>query len=137
MTYKEVYGDLFGTNIKYLAHCVSADYALGAGIAVEFHERFDMRHKLQVFGDHTWPKCVLIDNVFNLVTKPKYWAKPTMDTLKATLVQMRDIAEKEGIEAIAMPKIGAGLDRLPWLLVSEAIKEIFADTDIDIVVYIK
>lgn len=35
---------------------------------------------------------------------------------------------------IGMPLIGCGLDRLKWDKVSEIIKDVFADTDIEIVV---
>ena len=42
MIYCEVYGDLFNVDKKYyLAHCISADFALGKGIAVEFNKRYD------------------------------------------------------------------------------------------------
>ena len=47
MIYKEENRDLFEVpSDYYLAHCISADYALGAGIAVEFVKRFDMRTRL-------------------------------------------------------------------------------------------
>ena len=35
---------------------------------------------------------------------------------------------------IAMPVIGCGLDRLEWCKVSEIIKEVFEDTDVEILV---
>lgn len=48
MTFTEKNMDLFSVpNDYYLAHCISADFALGAGIAVEFNKRFDMRRKLK------------------------------------------------------------------------------------------
>lgn len=37
MIYNEIHGDLFSVDDSYhLAHCISADFALGAGIAVQF-----------------------------------------------------------------------------------------------------
>lgn len=42
--------------------------------------------------------------------------------------------QENNIEKIAMPKIGCGLDKLNWCDVSSAIKEIFADSSIEIVV---
>ena len=49
---------------------------------------------------------------------------------------MRDIILKFPIEQhkIAMPQIGCGLDRLKWKDVSDVIKDVFADTDIEILV---
>lgn len=40
MIYKEEKRDLFSVpNDYYLAHCISADFALGKGIAVEFNKQ--------------------------------------------------------------------------------------------------
>ena len=48
MIYREEVRDLFSVSDDYyLAHCISEDFALGAGIAVEFNNRFDMRKKLK------------------------------------------------------------------------------------------
>lgn len=46
MIIKEVKKDLFTVSDDYaLAHCISADFALGAGIAKEFDDLFDARQK--------------------------------------------------------------------------------------------
>ena len=38
MVYREIYGDLFQVDKKYyLAHCISADFALGKGIMCILH----------------------------------------------------------------------------------------------------
>lgn len=47
---------------------------------------------------------------------------------------MKTICQKETITKIAMPVIGCGLDKLSWDKVSEAIKEVFSDSDIEILV---
>ena len=47
MIFKEEKRDLFTMPEDYaLAHCISADFALGAGIAKEFDKRFNCRRKL-------------------------------------------------------------------------------------------
>ena len=76
----------------------------------------------------------MIDNVFNLVTKEKYWHKPTYQTLRAALVDMRKHIERYDIKYVAMPMIGSGLDRLEWFKVSEIIKDVFKNTDVEILV---
>ena len=138
MIYKEIYGDLFQVDKKYyLAHCISADFALGKGIAVEFNKRFDMKRKLHnqfIVNDDCWPTCYMIDNVFNLVTKEKYWHKPTYQTLRGALVDMRKHIERYDIKYVAMPMIGSGLDRLEWLKVSKLIQDVFNDVDVEILV---
>ena len=137
MIYKEIVADLFSMPKEYaLAHCISSDTALGAGIAVQFNARFDMRAKLRKLPKEQlkFPTCVYIDGVFNLITKDKYWMKPTYDTLNVSLEKMKAQAIEMGIKHIAMPMIGCGLDRLQWYYVSQNIQKIFNDTDIEIVV---
>lgn len=70
----------------------------------------------------------------DLVTKTRYWHKPTMYSMRRSLEKMKRGCETENITKIAMPKIGCGLDKLKWEDVSSAIKEIFADSQIEIVV---
>ena len=68
MTYKEENRDLFSvTEDYYFVHCISADFALGKGIALQFKKSFDMKNKLKESGKSG--KCILIDRVFNLVTQ--------------------------------------------------------------------
>lgn len=144
MKYTEEMKDLFTVpNDYYFAHCISADFALGAGIAVEFKKRFDMKNKLMnkcpgitEYMDlyKLQGTCLLIDNVFNLVTKRKYWQKPTYASITQALYTMKRLCDTYDIKKIAMPKIGAGLDRLQWNKVSKIIKQVFADTDVEILV---
>ena len=146
---KEVIRDLFSVpDDYYLAHCISADFGMGAGIVIEFNKRFDMKNRLiELFdGDitHVWdyngktnePQgvCLKVDRVLNLVTKRNYWQKPTYKTLTEALFSMREICKENNISKIAMPLIGCGIDRLQWEKVSEIIQEVFADTDIEILV---
>lgn len=137
MILKEEKTDLFTVDNKYyLAHCISDDFALGKGIAVEFRNRYNMGSKLR----QLYPNglggvgCVLIENVFNLITKEKYWHKPTYLTLKRSLQDMRDIVLENDIKYIAMPRIGCGLDRLQWVNVKEILNEVLGDLDIEILV---
>lgn len=72
---------------------------------------------------------------YNLVTKEKYWHKPTLSTLRQALADMLDDDWLyESRAKIAMPKIGCGLDRLRWSDVEPLIREVFADTDFEILV---
>lgn len=138
MKYKEVKCNLFEVRDSYYAHCISSDYALGAGIAVQFQKKFHLKNKLSDIGSNIYPDCIFVDGVFNLVTKDKYWHKPTYQSLTKSLELMRDMIINEENNfiknKIAMPKIGCGLDRLQWGRVREIINEIFKDTDIEITV---
>ena len=144
MIYKEEVRDLFSVpDDYYLAHCISADFGMGKGIAVEFNNRFDMKHKLQTkYPDYIneWHRkrqvagCILEGRVLNLITKERYFHKPTYTTMHEALWQMRSLCIQNGITKIAMPIIGCGLDRLEWEEVSATIQSIFAEMDIEILV---
>lgn len=142
MIIKEEKRDLFAVpQGYYLAHCISGDYALGAGIATQFVEVYNMRYKLH--SQYPIPdgekyanvgKALLVDNVFNLVTKARCFHKPTYDSLYETLVDMKDQCEEWDITKIAIPYIGCGLDRLEWDKVRDIIEDVFEDTDVEILV---
>lgn len=121
----------------YLAHCISADFALGAGIAKTFDSVYNMRFKLfRNYDNYEYRggDALPVDNVFNLVTKPKCYHKPTYESLRTALEIMREQMDFFDITKLAMPKIAAGLDRLEWPKVYDIICEVFEDTDVEIVI---
>lgn len=143
MIYKEEVRDLFSVSEDYyLAHCISADFGMGKGIVVEFNKRFDMKNKLQTkypnfvndYHHYKYGGMALIEGrVINLITKERYWEKPTYETLRNAL-NIAKIRLPLECKKIAMPVIGCGLDSLEWSKVSNIIKDIFSDTDIEILV---
>lgn len=144
MIYKEEVRDLFGVSKDYyLAHCISADFGMGKGIVVEFNKRFDMKRKLQSkYPDYVneWHRCksvgacILQDHVLNLVTKERYFHKPTYESMRNALLDMKFVCLCNNIQKVAMPIIGCGLDRLQWSKVSGLIKSVFDDMEIEILV---
>ena len=142
MILKEEKRDLFKVDGKYyLAHCISSDCAMGAGIAVEFQKKYNLKRTLlsNGFMHRKHPSCILVNKVFNLITKDLYWHKPTYESLKVSLIKMKEIIQSEkehgvNIEYLAIPKIGSGLDRLQWGKVREIIEDVFKDMDIKILV---
>ena len=116
---------------------------MGKGIVVEFNKRFDMKRRLLTkypyyFDQYTHKRiggdCLLEARVLNLITKERYFHKPTIITMRLALEKMKQICLENNIKKIAMPVIGCGLDRLNWNDVSEQIKNVFADTDVEILV---
>ena len=96
---------------------------------------------LQKYGSLTdrWNKtgtgfCVYEAPVYNLITKRFVWEKPTLDTLRTALCDLKEQLQNSALKKVVMPKIGCGLDRLNWADVSELLKTIFNDLDIEIVV---
>lgn len=139
MEYKLIQDDVFNHKDCYYAHCISRDYALGAGIAVEFDKRYDMRNRLLKLAEEKPEtldeKCIEVENVFNLITKEKYWQKPSYKSLEESLLEMKEkLSKNKNIKKLVIPKIGCGLDRLSWCKVKPMVQEIFKDLDIEIVV---
>lgn len=144
---EEVKGDLFDApwnRSNLFVHCVSADFALGAGIAKEFNRRFDMRNRLKKryhnpqVGKHytiTYTTEERYYHVANLVTKQNYWDKPTYESLRKALESVEVDVHNFGYKSIAMPAIGCGLDRLQWSKVKPIIEDVFKNRDILITVY--
>ena len=143
MVFKEEQRDLLSVPQGYMiAHCISADFALGAGVAKQIDQVFGMKDMLNlmwgknsgVYDEWSSPCCLPCINVFNLVTKERYFHKPTLEDLEIALEEMKDYAIDMGVKKIAMPRIGCGLDRLEWTDVVELIEEVFGDTDLEILV---
>lgn len=137
MVIREEQRDLFSIpHGYYFAHCISRDYKLGAGIAVEFDKRYDMKRKLNLMYEDKSAQydALLVDNVFNLVTKEKYYHKPTYQSLKRALEYMKDMMIDFHIDKVAMPRIGCGLDKLDWDRVKEIIEDVFCNLPGEIVV---
>lgn len=135
-------GDLFKTSDEYhFVHCISEDCVMGKGIAKTFRTLYpDMPKKVKSYmklQNKHYPCSIAYEDsegrfVFNLVTKENYWDKPTYRTLRMSLIELKKHLKILGVNKLAMPKIGCGLDKLKWDKVLVMIKEIFDEEDIKI-----
>lgn len=74
--------------------------------------------------------------VFNLGTQERYWrARASYEAIEEALRRMRRMADDEGIERIAIPRIGVGYGGLSWEKVRAIIERVFGDWDGTLVVY--
>ena len=147
MNYTEEKRDLFTVPDNYvLAHCISSDFAMGAGIAKRF-TAIGVKERLVGTWPQKWdgkgymiPVGLKDKIVLNLVTKERYWMKPTYQTIRESLEEVKSWLLSENKVpwmpelSLAMPKIGCGLDKLSWDKVSQIIKEVFRDTNINILI---
>lgn len=146
----EVKGDLFkepfDKDSDIYVHCISQDFAMGAGIAKTFSQKFpqfiENRKEMIWEYNHKNPYKrihVAICNgtkIVNLVTKAKYWMKPTMTSLELSLWNLRKfIEDNPDVKRVLMPRIGSGLDKLKWEDVKTAILENLEDLDIEVKVF--
>jgi O-acetyl-ADP-ribose deacetylase (regulator of RNase III) len=133
--YTEEHVDIFTLDDSeyHFAHCIASDLGMGAGIAVPFRKKYGLRGRIQKVDEPLkHPTCILTPPVFNLITKRVSSGKPTYDSMRISLIKMKEHIVENDIKKVAMPKIGCGLDRLQWGAVREMIKDIFGDLDIKV-----
>lgn len=146
MKLTEIKGDLFAEKYQaedIYAHCISEDFVMGKGIAKTFKQLFpELKAKDRLIANYKREKYKRLlavpckkALVGNLITKRYYYNKPTYETLEESLAELKECIEKNGIKRILMPRIGCGLDGLKWEKVKLIIEEIFADADIEILVF--
>ena len=132
----EIKGDLFKSD-KSLAHCVSKDLKMGKGIALIFRNTFKEIDNLKSQNKGLYEVAYIkVDDryIFYMITKERYYYKPTYNSLKNTLIELKRLCVELKVKEIAMPRIGCGLDRLEWVRVKRMLFEIFKD-DIDIEIF--
>ena len=123
-----------------IGHCISADAQMSKGFARFLSERVPQLRRTcrraNLLKDQVFPFWDSSSRryIYNLVTKEKYADKPVLQTL-ATFQNMQAHATMHGISTIAIPQIGCGLDQMNWQEVFKLLRDIFAYSDIQIVVY--
>jgi O-acetyl-ADP-ribose deacetylase (regulator of RNase III) len=124
-----------------LVHCVSEDFRMSSGIAVDFKTRFGRVPELLQQHCISGSVAFLQDPpenskrmLFYLVTKVFCTDKPRIECLRSSLQKLRSLCEQHAVRHLAMPMIGCGKDQLSWILVKEALMTTFAGTDISILI---
>uniref|UniRef100_A0A1A8J6Z8 O-acyl-ADP-ribose deacylase 1 n=3 Tax=Nothobranchius TaxID=28779 RepID=A0A1A8J6Z8_NOTKU len=139
MTLCYITGDLFSCPPdEALAHCISEDCRMGAGIAVLFRKRFGGVSELKEQKKQPGQCAVLKQGrrfLYYLITKKRASQRPTYNCLRQSLQDMKSHCVKNNVTRISMPRIGCGLDRLEWSKVSAILEEVFKDSNISITVY--
>ena len=148
MRLRYIKGDLFTARTS-LAHCVSADFHMSAGIAKEFKLRFGRQESLirsecpvgltvgfdsgTILQDESGLNKSQI--IYCLVTKKRFFDKPRLKDIRTALISMRNMMEYYHANEVSMPKIASGLDQVPWERVEKCILNVFQDTSININIY--
>ncbi|KAH8327632.1 hypothetical protein KR074_004918 [Drosophila pseudoananassae] len=153
----EARGNLFSAPENYaLVHSVSADFAMCAGINLQFRCKFGQVDELKRQNRHTGNVAVLEQNgryIYNLVTKERSHEKCTYTALYYALLAMREhmvsglilswiltpnsfhSQREHGVTKLAIPRLGCGIDRLDWLRVRSLLDLVFADDHVDIIAF--
>ena len=124
-----------------IGHCILAD----AKVSKRFADLLSQRtpglrvtcRRTKFLTGQTFPFWDQTGNryIYNFITKIKYSQKPNLPTLSLSREAMKSHARLSGISTIAIPKTEWGLDQLKWQEVAKLLRDIFAYSDIRIVVY--
>lgn len=133
VTYIE-YGDIFSVpGVTSYAHGCNCAGAMGRGIALQFRNRwpqmYDEYRRLCALGKFQPGNVYRYEygngHIYNLATQ-KHWRGPDsmarLEYIETALTKMLTMATRDGVSAIAMPRIGAGLGGLRWEDVREVIE---------------
>lgn len=109
----------------YFGHCISADAGMGKGIAINFVNNFPAIKQLRNNKHLEIGKTYLVDNVFNLITKQRYYHKPTYLSFTNAVNSLALQCNELSIPDLYIPQIGCGLDKLEWDRVIKIIEKAF------------
>ena len=133
-----VYRDIFSLPVDYaLAHCVAEDLRTSRGIATVFRKKYAATEELERQGPSVGKALHHLHegrHLFYLVTKCSSEQKPTYDTLRQSLDDLRSKLLKLRVTKLAIPKLGYGYDGLEWKIVRKMIEETFANSGVSILV---
>ena len=124
-----------------IAHCISADAIMSKGFANFLsHKILGLRptcKKAKLRMGQVFPFWHSTGRryFYNLVTKQRFFDKPDLSNLLTTLETVKSHAAMHGMSTIAIPKIGCGLDQMNWQEFLKLLRDVFAYSDIHVVVY--
>ncbi|KAK3918071.1 ADP-ribose glycohydrolase OARD1 [Frankliniella fusca] len=131
----ELWGDLFIMPTA-LAHAVSVDLHMDAGIAVGFKEYFGRVDELLQQKKKVGEVAYLKHNshyIFYLITKQYYYDKSiSLDSVLSCLVHLSALCGSLGIQEISMLWVGCGLDLLKYEDVLPLIHAAFFDCSVKV-----
>ena len=125
-----------------IVHCVSSDFEMGVGVAKTLADAIPSLRpylrKTNPFPDTfsefkpftaVWEEGDRV--IYNLATKYRYFNKPTLDTLRISIMTLMSVLERKHKDEqeinISMPMIASGCDRVHWCVTEKLFKELLSD----------
>ena len=129
-------GDLFDSSAQALVNPVNTVGVMGAGLAKEFKLRFPLNFALYAGACSkglvktgsmfiTQVEGASAQWIVNFPTKQHWRDRSKLEWIRAGLVDLRRFIEKNSVDSIAIPALGAGLGGLPWCAVKREIENAF------------
>ncbi|KAE9522208.1 hypothetical protein AGLY_017390 [Aphis glycines] len=133
---KEDVKNIFQTNSEYsIAHCISADLKMNKGLAAQIKNKFgdasaQLKNLKPMVGEAI-PINMGNRTIYYLITKQKYFLKPTYDNIKTTLQNLKKTMNKLHDYKIAISTIAAGLNKRNWSMTKQLIYHEFQNSNIE------
>jgi len=145
-----VSGDLFANthSAKAFAHGCNCQGSMGAGIAVGFRERYPEMYEQYRARCKAQPREFNLGDVWLWKAEEQPWvfnlghggrclacAGQLTRQSRLLLVVWRELADAEGVQSIAIPRIGVGYGGLSWKKVRIIVEKVFAEWAGRLIVY--
>jgi len=136
---KEEIKNIFQTHPGYsIAHCISADLKMSKGLAAQIKNKFGdasgQLDKLKPMVGEAIPINIGNRTIYYLITKQKYFLKPTYDNIRTALQNLKKTMNKLHDYKITIPTIAAGMDKRNWSRVKQLIYYEFQNSNIELLI---
>ncbi|KAK3920889.1 Retrovirus-related Pol polyprotein from transposon 412 [Frankliniella fusca] len=122
-----------------IVHAVSHDGKFGKGLARQLEQEFQLREDFLKEKERGFPGYVALQRgnriIVNLITKSRYFHKPTSTDIEQAFLLLRDWLEANHISEWCLPELGCGLDQLESSLLLQMLVKVFGHTDMTLVMY--
>jgi hypothetical protein len=132
----EVSGNIFEMDPSIsLACCVSADFEMIHGVAVQMRRKFGnltQLRRLQKKVTEVASLEITDRNIFYLITKEKFWQKPTCEDIFQSLQNLKKICQERNVTRLACPRLVIDRDGIKWETVRSMLYYTFRNSEIEI-----
>lgn len=136
-------GDLFTTDAFAIGHGVNGMGLMGAGVALEFRNRFpkmyaEYQTRCETGFNGIGQVFLYIEDdtlICNMFTQVFPGANAKLTAIRLALDETLDALFRKGIDKLAIPRIGAGIGGLKWedvLAMITRVSEDYPDIEIEI-----
>jgi O-acetyl-ADP-ribose deacetylase (regulator of RNase III) len=137
-------GDLFHTDgLRAYAHGCDCAGGMDSGVAVAFKKKWPLMYeeyrarcqdgRFRLGDVFAWNEGGEV--VYNLGIQEQSTQKAKVVALTKSLKTMAELAQKEGIERVGLPRIGTGQGGLDWPRVKKVLSEVGRETSVTFVVF--
>lgn len=135
----ELTGNIFDSEpTTSIAQCVSADFSMSRGIALQMRRKFGHVNKLRQEQKSVTEVAVIQleqRTIFYLITKEHHWQKSTYKSIYICLQKLKELCMELKITNLACPRIGSESDGLQWEIIRNMLRNTFRNSNIKVCVY--